>query len=178
MGFGILWLPAMLLVVALRYFREPQFRIGAATAAGTGGLVFATSGLFGLLIGNIKIYGTPLDAGGLLGMFTARFLDTHLSLAGSLIILLLIMIIALMILFDFSIVSFAGRTAALTGAFLDGGRAFLESSWERFREKREPPQRSRTHRLHLLRSSRRQARRPSRKSCGRRNRPISSSSAG
>ena len=139
MGFGILWLPAMLLVVALRQFREPQFRIGAAMAAGTGGLVFATSGLFGLLIGNVKIYGTPLDAGGLLGMVTARFLNTHLSLAGSLIVLVLIMIIALMILFDFSVVSFAGKTAALAGAFLDGGRAFLKETWGRLGKKRAAP---------------------------------------
>ena len=139
MGFGILWLPAMLLIIALRYFREPQFRIGAATATSTLGLVFATSGLFGLLIGNVRVYGTLLDAGGLLGMFTARFLDTHLSLAGSLIVLLLIMIIALMILFDFSIVSFTGKTAAITGVFLNRGRAFIKSSWEQFREKREAP---------------------------------------
>ena len=54
----------MLLVVALRYFREPQFRIGAAVATGTIGLVFATSGLFGLLIGNVQIYGSPSGHGG------------------------------------------------------------------------------------------------------------------
>ena len=117
MGFGILWLPAMLLVVALRYFREPQFRIGAAVATGTIGLVFATSGLFGLLIGTVQIYGSPLDTGGLLGMLTARLLDAHLSLAGSLIVLFLIMIVALMILFDFSLVTFAGRLAEMGRRF-------------------------------------------------------------
>ena len=51
------------------------------------GLVFATSGLFALLIGNIEIYGISLDAGGLLGTATARLLDAYLRLAGSLIIL-------------------------------------------------------------------------------------------
>ncbi len=64
MGFGIVWLPAMLLVVALRYFREPQFRIGATVATGTIGLVFATSGLFGLLIGNVTDLRKPSGHGG------------------------------------------------------------------------------------------------------------------
>ena len=136
-GLGIIWLPAMLLVVALRYFREPQFRIGAAVATGTIGLVFATSGLFGLLIGNVQIYGSPLDTGGLLGIFMARLLDAHLSLAGSLIVLFLVMIIALMILFDFSLVTFTGRAAEAGRAALKAGRARIESRWEGIREKRE-----------------------------------------
>ncbi len=137
MGLGIVWLPAMLLVVALRYFREPQFRIGAAVATGTIGLVFATSGLFGLLIGTVKIYGNPLDTGGLMGMFTARLLDAHLSLAGSLIVLFLIMIVALLILFDFSLVTFAGRLAETGGAILKAGRTRIESRREGIRKKRE-----------------------------------------
>ena len=139
MGMGIIWLPVLLLVAALRYFREPQFRIGLAVAAGTIGLVFATSGLFGLLIGNITIYGSPLDTGGLLGSATARLLDTHLRLAGSLIVLGLIFIVALMILFDFSIVSFAGRSAAAAGATARTAGSLLDRCRERFGRKREAP---------------------------------------
>ena len=138
MGLGIIWLPVLLLVAAIRYFREPQFRIGLAVAAGAIGLVFATSGLFGLLIGNITIYGSPLDTGGLLGSATARLLDTHLRLAGSLIILGLILIVALMILFDFSVVSFAGRSAAAARKAARTGGPLLERLRERFGRKREP----------------------------------------
>ena len=136
-GFGILWLPAMLLVVALRYFREPQFRVGAAIATGTIGLVFATSGLFGLLVGHIQIYGNPLDTGGLLGMLTARLLDAHLSLAGSLIVLFLIMTVALMILFDFSLVTFTGRAVDAGRAILKAGMARIAPRREEIGEKRE-----------------------------------------
>jgi hypothetical protein len=102
MGLGIIWLPVLLLVAAFRYFRETQFRIGAAAAAGLAGLVFATSGLFALLIGDIKIYSILLSAGGLLGTVTARLLDAYLRLAGSMIILGLILIISLMILIKYS----------------------------------------------------------------------------
>jgi len=63
LGIGILWLPVLLLVAAFRYFRETQFRIGAAAAAGLAGLVFATSGLFALLIEDIKIYGIFAERG-------------------------------------------------------------------------------------------------------------------
>jgi S-DNA-T family DNA segregation ATPase FtsK/SpoIIIE len=138
-GLGIIWLPAMLLVVALRYFRDPEFRIGPAVTAGTAGLIFSTSGLFGLLVGKITIYASPLDTGGLLGTATATLLDTHLRLAGSLIILGLILVVALMILFDFSVVSFAGRSAAAAGRAARTGGSFLERIRRRFDRKEEAP---------------------------------------
>jgi S-DNA-T family DNA segregation ATPase FtsK/SpoIIIE len=129
----------LLLVAAFRYFRETQFRIGAAAAAGLAGLVFATSGLFALLIGDIKIYGIPLPAGGLLGTVTAKVLTAYLRLAGSLIVLGLIFIVALMILFDFSVVSFAGKSAAAAEATARTVGSLLDRFRERFGRKREAP---------------------------------------
>jgi S-DNA-T family DNA segregation ATPase FtsK/SpoIIIE len=137
MGLGILWLPVLLLVAAIRYFRDPQFRIGAAAAAGTTGLVFAASGMIALLIGDIEIYGIQMNAGGLLGTVTAKILNAYLRLAGSLIVLGLIFIVALMILFDFSIVSFAGRSAAVAGATARMAGSLLDRCRERFGRKRE-----------------------------------------
>jgi S-DNA-T family DNA segregation ATPase FtsK/SpoIIIE len=139
LGIGILWLPVLLMVAALRYFRAPQFRIGAAAAAGTTGLIFATSGMIALLIGDIEIYGIQLNAGGLLGTVTARLLDVYLRMAGSLIILGLILIVALMILFNFSLVSFAGRSAAAAGATARTARFWIDRFSERFGKKREAP---------------------------------------
>ena len=139
LGIGILWLPVLLLVATLRYFRDPLFRIGAAAASGLAGLVFATSSLFALLIGEFKIYGIPLSPGGLLGTFTARILDAYLRLAGSLIVLALVLIIALMVMFDFSVVRFAGRLVAMASAAAGMGKSFLDSCGERFGKKREAP---------------------------------------
>ncbi|MBU2055558.1 MAG: DNA translocase FtsK 4TM domain-containing protein [Proteobacteria bacterium] len=138
-GIGILWLPAMLLVVALRYFRDPQFRIGAAAAVGMGGLVFATSSFFALLIGNVEIYGSLLDTGGLLGTAAAGILNAYLRLAGSLIALTLVLVIALMIMFDFSVVRFAARAAAMAAAAARLGKSFLGNCRERLGGKREAP---------------------------------------
>ncbi|MBU0652308.1 MAG: DNA translocase FtsK 4TM domain-containing protein [Proteobacteria bacterium] len=139
LGIGILWLPVLLLVTALRYFRAAQFRVGAAAVAGTIGLVFATSGMIALLIGDIEIYGIPLQAGGLLGTVTASFLDAYLRLAGSLIVLGLILIVALMILFDFSVVSFAERSASAAGVTARTAGSLLDRCRERFGRKREAP---------------------------------------
>jgi DNA segregation ATPase FtsK/SpoIIIE, S-DNA-T family len=137
LGVGILWLPGLLLVAALRFFRDPLFRIGATMTAGLAGLVFATSGIFALTVGKIEFYGIPLHAGGLLGTVTARFLDSYLRMAGSLIILGLILIVALMILFDFSVVSFAERSADAAGATARTGRFWIDRFRERFGKKRE-----------------------------------------
>lgn len=137
MGFGSIWLPVMLLLVGLRYFREPQFRSGTAIAAGTFGLVLATSGLFGLLIGTVTLSGSPLEAGGLLGMFTARLLDTRLSLAGSLIVLFLVMTVALMILFDFSVVAFTAGTVRTARGIANAARARIARRREERRQNRE-----------------------------------------
>ena len=140
-GAGILWLPAMLLIIALRYFRDSGFRIGAAAAASLGGLVLATSGFAALLIGNVEIHAVSLHAGGLLGKATAKLLSANLSLAGSLIVLTLIMIIALMILFDFSVVTLAGKSTTLAGASIKAARALISRCRERSAERpaSEPP---------------------------------------
>ncbi len=131
MGVGILWLPVMLIVTALRYLREPQFRIGGTVIVGLIGLVFTTSGMVALLIGNFDIYGVSLHAGGLLGKVTADLLNANLRLAGSLIVLALILIITLMILFDFSVVNFVKRSVALVQEILTKGRTLIERGRER-----------------------------------------------
>jgi len=137
-GVGILWLPAMLLVIALRYFRELHFRIGVALLTGTAGLILATSGIFALLIGKLEVYRVPLLAGGLLGKVTADLLNAHLHLAGSLIVLVLIMVIALLILFEFSIVSFSQKTIALAAAAAAAGRRLMVRLGERLKRRKEP----------------------------------------
>lgn len=139
LGIGILWLPVLLLVAAVRFFRDSGFRISAAAAAGLTGLVFATSGIIALTVGKIELYGIPLHAGGLLGTVTARFLDGYLRMAGSLIILGLILIVALMILFDFSVVSFAGRSAAAAGTTARTGKFWIDRLRERLGEKPKAP---------------------------------------
>ncbi|MDD4997453.1 MAG: DNA translocase FtsK 4TM domain-containing protein, partial [Syntrophales bacterium] len=138
-GIGILWLPVLLLIASIRFFRTPRFRISASAIIGLAGLVFATSGIFELTIGKIVFYGIPLHLGGLLGTVTAGFLDGYLRMAGSLIILGLILIVALMILFDFSVVSFAGRSAAAAGTTARTGIVWMDRLKEKLGKKPKAP---------------------------------------
>ena len=136
-GIGIFWLPVMLLLAALGYLREPRFRVEAPTVAGLAGLVFATSGIAALLIDRIEIYGISLRAGGLLGEGVMNLFDAYLRLAGSLIVFFVIMLISLMILFDFSVMTLAGRSTVLTGMILKGIKALIGGCLARFK-KRQP----------------------------------------
>ncbi|MEW6334194.1 MAG: DNA translocase FtsK 4TM domain-containing protein [Thermodesulfobacteriota bacterium] len=124
-GIGILWLPVMLLVTAVRYLREPQFRIGASALVGLAGLVFTTSAMAALLVGKLQLYGVSLQAGGLLGRIVSQLLNARLRLAGSLIVLTLLMVITLMLLFDFSIVNGIKKAAAAIREALKKGRALI-----------------------------------------------------
>ncbi len=139
MGIGIFWLPVMLLVAAFRYFRTPEFRITAGDAAGLCGLIFATSGILSLLVGDIGFQGLSLHAGGLLGTVTMNVLRPTLHLAGALIVLILILIIALMILFDFSIVAVAGKAATIAAAMAGKGLGLLARRREKDGSKEELP---------------------------------------
>ena len=138
-GIGILWLPILLLVAAIRFFRSPRFRIGASAILGVAGLVFATSGIFALTAGRVEFHGVPLHTGGLLGSIAAGFLDDYLRMAGSLIIFGLILIVALMILFDFSVVSFAGRSAAAAGTTARTGIVWMDRLKEKLGKKAKAP---------------------------------------
>jgi S-DNA-T family DNA segregation ATPase FtsK/SpoIIIE len=138
-GIGAFWLPVMILIAGIRYFRDIQFRIGAAAIAGLAALVFATAGILTLITGNIEIYSVSLPAGGLLGRVTASLLNNYLRLAGSLIILALILTIGLVILFDFSVSAFAGRSVKVAGAFLKMGKWLIGLCRGKFTKKGESP---------------------------------------
>ncbi|MBU3932393.1 MAG: DNA translocase FtsK, partial [Proteobacteria bacterium] len=80
-----------------------------------------------------------LDTGGLLGTAAAGLLNAYLRLAGSLIALTMVLVIALMIMFNFSVVRFAVRAAAMAAAAARLGKSFLGNCRERLGGKREAP---------------------------------------
>jgi len=111
-GFGVLWLPVAFLFFAVRFFQTPQFSIGIDAVAAVVGLIFSTSGILKMTTGNISLYGNPVDTGGLLGARTYELFQASLHPAGSAILLGLVFLVALIVLFDFSIVAFAKKSFA------------------------------------------------------------------
>ncbi len=110
-GFGILWLPASLTFFAVRFFQLPHFKIGADAAAAIAALIFSTSGLFEMAVKKVYLHGDPVETGGLLGTRTYALLETSLRPAGSAILYLLVLLVALIVLFDCSFVAFVKKVA-------------------------------------------------------------------
>ncbi len=111
-GTGIFWLPAYLIFLAVRFFQNPEFKIKPEAILGIAGLIFSTSGFLSMFIGDITLYKEPFPTGGLLGSETLRLLLAYLHPAGLAILLWLIFLISFIILFDFSVLSFAGKATA------------------------------------------------------------------
>jgi len=135
-GFGILWLPVALLFFAVRFFQTPQFSIGIDAAAAVAGLIFSTSGILKMTAGSIALYGDPVDTGGLLGSKTYELFQASLHPAGSAILFGLVFLVALIILFDFSIVAFVGKSLASLLSLRNAG-AFFAMLWDKLGRNRE-----------------------------------------
>jgi len=104
MGASALWLPTLLIVMAIRLFKKDSGEIGGWMIGGYAGLIFATAGLLALAFGQVRFRGSGLSAGGLMGSFSVEFLRSYLNTTGTLILLILVFVIALIITADLSMV--------------------------------------------------------------------------
>jgi S-DNA-T family DNA segregation ATPase FtsK/SpoIIIE len=134
-GLGIFWLPVWLVFLAVRLFQNPQFRIKGEALFGISGLIFSTSCFLSMFIGNIALYGATFHTGGLLGSGTLNLFSAYLHPAGFVILLSLIFLISLIILFNFSVVSFTKKTTGFlnlkkTGSLLTGLMHLLDGKQE------------------------------------------------
>lgn len=134
-GLGIFWLPIWLGFLAVRLFQNPQFRIKGEALFGISGLIFSTSCFLSMFIGDIALYEVTLHTGGLLGSETLNLFAAYLHPAGFVILLSLIFLTSLIILFDFSVVSFTKKTTEFlnlkkTGNLLTGLTHLLNGKQE------------------------------------------------
>jgi len=112
MGASTLWLPTLFLVMAIRLFKKDPGEIGGWVMGGYGGLIFATAGLLALAFGQVRFKGEALSAGGIMGSFSVAFLTSYLNTTGTLILLILVFVIALIITADLSVVVLVRAAAA------------------------------------------------------------------
>jgi S-DNA-T family DNA segregation ATPase FtsK/SpoIIIE len=139
LGVSALWFPVFFGVVAFKYFLDTDFRLGTAGVNAFLGLLTATSGLASTALKDIPIYGVKLRSGGLLGHLLDRFMSAFLSHIGMYIVLTALLIIALMILVDLSIVSFIKQLKTrLHALWLRSSFLFLKGM-EKLRERKIIP---------------------------------------
>lgn len=112
LGIASFLLPIILFVCSFEYFLRPGFTINTNRSVGFLFFVLSFAGLMAIIIsGSVTLYGESLKdgTGGLIGVSIVEFLRISFNVAGTYIILILIFVVALTFMVEFSIVSVTGK---------------------------------------------------------------------
>jgi S-DNA-T family DNA segregation ATPase FtsK/SpoIIIE len=107
-GLSAFFLPVVLFICSFKLFLNGAFRITAPHLGGALLFLLSFSGMSSLVVKQIYLYQIPLSAGGLLGEAVHYYLTYYFNLAGTSILLLLMLILAFMLMIHLSLVSLAG----------------------------------------------------------------------
>ena len=106
-GLSAFFLPVVFFICSFKFFLNGAFRITQPHLGGALLFLLSFSGLSTLVVQQVYIYEIPLRAGGLLGEAVHFYLTYYFNLAGTSILLLLMMILAFMLMIHLSLVSIA-----------------------------------------------------------------------
>jgi S-DNA-T family DNA segregation ATPase FtsK/SpoIIIE len=119
LGFSSFLFPFILLACSFQYFLRPAFTINTRRVVGFFFFVLSFAGLIAILFsGSVTVYGESLKngTGGLLGVSIDEFLRISFNIAGTYIILILIFVVALTFMVEFSLVSLTERISQFVSA--------------------------------------------------------------
>ncbi|MEN6467981.1 MAG: DNA translocase FtsK 4TM domain-containing protein [Smithella sp.] len=146
LGFASFLLPIALLALAFQYFLRPSFVMEAQRFFGFLFFTLSCAGLFSSVInGGMTAYGEKLSvgAGGEIGRGIVRFLLVYFNPAGTYIILIVIAIVALFFIIEFSLVSVTERLSQWTHGLLKSIKAYVTSFYaglfSRLKTENNPP---------------------------------------
>ena len=125
LGVASFLFPFILLACSFQYFLRSEFVIKSKRVIGFFFFVIAFAGLMALLIsGSVTLYGESLKngTGGLIGVFLVKILRTYFNVAGTYIILILMMVVTLTFMIEFSLVSFTERGSRFISALFILGK--------------------------------------------------------
>ncbi len=110
LGFSSFLLPVLFLLFSLKYFLRPAFIVKKSRVVGFVVFVFTVAGLLSLIFNNgVTIRGAPLHAGGLIGSLIVKILLYFFNIVGTYVVLILLFLITLILLVEFSLVSLTER---------------------------------------------------------------------
>ncbi|MGD0022495.1 MAG: DNA translocase FtsK 4TM domain-containing protein [Smithellaceae bacterium] len=143
LGFGSFLLPLILLLCSFKYFLRPSFAIKSGRLLGFFFFVLAFSGLMAIILnGDITIYGETLKAGGIIGALIVRLLLYCFNVAGTYIILILVFIVTLISLVEFSLVSVAQKFSQFALKLIAFGKSrlsdFVNYVFKNIKTERQP----------------------------------------
>src|SRR5262245_42590488 len=129
-------IPAAFVIIGWTYFWCRSFDAPATKATGAALLVAAISTFMSLVFGTIELSGKPFRAGGYTGEFLAGEMSEYLARAGSLIVILTLIFLAVIMTTQFSFGRFfASFMAALRVSVSRGAERFHAWRDEKRREK-------------------------------------------
>jgi len=119
LGVSSFLFPFILLACSFQYFLRPAFTIKTKRALGFLFFALSFAGLLAILFsGSVTVYGESLKngTGGLLGVSIVEFLRISFNVAGTYIVLILIFVVALTFMVEFSLVSLTERISQFISA--------------------------------------------------------------
>jgi S-DNA-T family DNA segregation ATPase FtsK/SpoIIIE len=122
LGVSSFLFPFILLACSFQYFLRPVFTLNTRRVLGFFFFVLSFAGLMAILFsGSVTVYGESLKngTGGLLGVSIVEFLRISFNVAGTYIILILIFVVALTFMVEFSIVSVTERISQFSVALFN-----------------------------------------------------------
>jgi len=116
LGISSFLLPLIFLFCAFQYFLRIEFVFNKSKFFGIIFFAVSFAGLMTAMIKAVTFYGEPLKVGGLIGGAVVQLLLNYFNLAGTYILLILILIISLLFLVEFSLVTIAEKFSLLCRA--------------------------------------------------------------
>ena len=112
LGISSFLLPLILLLCSFQYFLRPEFTVNKSRFFGIFFFIVSFAGIAALVIKTVVIHGEILKVGGVVGSASVDLLLNYFNIAGTYILLILILIVSLTFIVEFSLV---GVTGKLTG---------------------------------------------------------------
>ena len=109
LGISSFFLPLIFLFCSFLYFLRAEFTISKSRFLGIIFFAVSFAGLMAAIIKTITVYGEKLKVGGLIGAAAVQILLNYFNIAGTYILLILILIVSLIFMVDFSLVTVTGK---------------------------------------------------------------------
>jgi S-DNA-T family DNA segregation ATPase FtsK/SpoIIIE len=108
-GISAFFLPLILLFCAFQYFFRAEFKLSKSNLSGI--VLFAVSfaGLMTAIVKTVAVYGVKLKVGGSIGAAAVQILLNYFNIAGTYILLILILIVSLILMIEVSLITVVGN---------------------------------------------------------------------
>lgn len=113
LGASSFLLPLIFLFCAFQYFLRSEFTVNKSKILGIIFFTVSLSGLMAAAVNHVTFYGEKLKIGGLIGNAAVQVLLAYFNIAGTYLLLTLVLIVSLIFLIDFSLVAVAGKLSGI-----------------------------------------------------------------